>query len=189
MAPSQRWTHENIITACRRWVDDVVIRENFCPFAKREQDKGSVRYCVATGNGLEQAVQFFADELMRLDDTPETETTLAIYPTGFDDFDDYLELLELAQEVLESIGYEGRYQIASFHPDYCFEGAAEDAAENYTNRSPFPMLHLLREASLSQALANYPNPESIPERNVAHARELGRTELQGRLDAVLLQEN
>ena len=189
MEQTQRWTHESIIAACRGWVDKVVVAENFCPFAKREQDKGSVRYCVATGNGLEQAVQFFADELMRLDDTPEIETTLAIYPTGFEDFDDYLELLELAQEVLESIGYEGRYQIASFHPEYCFEGVEEDAAENYTNRSPFPMLHLLREASLSQALANYPAPESIHERNVEHARQLGRDELQGRLDALLLQKD
>ncbi|MDO6461608.1 DUF1415 domain-containing protein [Granulosicoccaceae sp. 1_MG-2023] len=189
MPQAQQWTIERIIAASRQWVDEVVIKENFCPFAKREQDQGRIRYCVATGNGLEQAVQFFADELLRLDEEAQIETTLAIYPTGFEDFDDYLELLELAQQVLESIGYEGRYQIASFHPDYCFEGAEEDDAANYTNRSPFPMLHLLREAGLNQALANYPDPESIPARNVAHAQALGREELQGRIDAILLQKD
>ena len=171
-----------IIRECRRWVEDVVIGLNFCPFAKPPMAKDRVRFSVSPHQKLEENLQFFADELLRLDESAATETTLAIFPSGFEDFDDYLELLELAQEILSSIGFEGKYQLASFHPDYCFEGCDESAPENYTNRSPWPMLHLIREDSVSRAVENYPDAEKIPERNIACARELGQETLQSMLD-------
>jgi len=176
-------TAENILDACQNWVDTVVIGENFCPFAKRERDRDSIRYSIAPSDKLEVAIQFFADELLFIDENPDTETSLLIFPASFDHFDDYLELLELSQEVLESIGFEGRFQLASFHPEYCFEGCSEDDAENYTNRSPYPMLHLIREESLEKALKSVQSPESIPERNVAHAKKLGIETLRKLLDS------
>ncbi|MDH5711889.1 MAG: DUF1415 domain-containing protein, partial [Gammaproteobacteria bacterium] len=112
-----------------------------------------------------------------------TETTLLVFAEGFKDFGDYLDLVELAQDLLADQGYEGIYQIASFHPDYCFADAELDDAANYTNRSPYPMLHLIREASMEKALAHYPEPEKIPERNVEYARELGLEEMQRQLEA------
>ncbi|MCB1754996.1 MAG: DUF1415 domain-containing protein [Gammaproteobacteria bacterium] len=172
---------DDIIKACCNWLDDIVIGENFCPFAKRERERGSIRFALAPQAALESALQFFADELLLLDDDPAIETSLLIYPQGFDDFDDYLELLEYAQEVLASIGFEGRYQLASFHPRYCFEGCAEDDAENYTNRSPWPILHLIREDSVSRAADNYPAIDEIPRRNIEHARKIGRHALRQRL--------
>ncbi|MEP1552769.1 DUF1415 domain-containing protein, partial [Paraglaciecola sp.] len=92
---------------------------------------------------------------------------------GFSDFDKYLDLVDGANEFIERGGYGGLYQIATFHPDYCFDGEKSNDAANYTNRSPYPILHLLREASLEQVLKNYPNPENIPDNNITKARELG----------------
>lgn len=175
-------TTEAILDACQNWVDKVVIGENFCPFAKRERDRDSIRYSLASADKLEPCIQFFADELLFLDDNTDVETSLLIFPKAFDDFDDYLELLELSQEVLESIGFEGKYQLASFHPDYCFDGCNTDDPENYTNRSPYPMLHLIREESLENALKSVQSPESIPERNIAHAKKLGIETLRKLLD-------
>jgi len=106
-----------------------------------------------------------------------------IYAGAFADFDDYLDFLGLAEALLSDQGYEGIYQLASFHPDYSFEEAALDDAANYTNRSPYPMLHLLRESSLEQAIAHYPDPENIPERNIALTRELGLTKMKTLLAA------
>lgn len=156
----------DIISACQKWLDTIIIAHNFCPFAKRERDRDSIRYALAASPKLEQCLQMVADELIYLDDNPRTETSLLIFASGFENFDNYLELLELGNEVLASLNYEGRYQLASFHPDYCFEGCNEDDVENYTNRSPYPLLHLLREESLTVAIDNHPAPESIPQRNI-----------------------
>ncbi len=174
--------NNRIIIHCRNWINDVVIGLNFCPFAKPEMDRERVRFTVSDHAPLEQNLQFFADELLTLDDKPETETSLLIFPYGMEDFDDYLELLELSQEILASIGFEGKFQLASFHPDYCFDGCEPEAAENYTNRSPWPMLHLIREDSVTRAVENYPEAEKIPERNIALARKLGSEAMQKMLD-------
>lgn len=162
-----------ILQACQKWLDTIIIAHDFCPFAKRERDREAIRYSLAASPKLEQCLQMVADELIYLDDNPGTETSLLIFAEGFEDFDIYLELLELGQEVLASLGYEGRYQLASFHPSYCFEGCGEDDVENYTNRSPYPLLHLLREESLTVAIDNHPDPESIPQRNIDLTKENG----------------
>ena len=117
------------------------------------------------------------DECRRLDAEPAIETTLMILPDGMSDFEDYLDLLNVAEALLEAEGYAGIYQLASFHPEYVFAGAPAEDPANYTNRSPWPMWHLLRETSVEAAVAAYPDPESIPERNVDALREAGHAVL------------
>ena len=109
---------------------------------------------------------------------PEVQTSLLIYPYGLESFDAYLDFLAIAEELLQVQAYEGIFQLASFHPQYCFDGALLDDPANYTNRSPYPMLHLLRESSLEKALANYPEPEKIPQHNIALTRQLGLATLE-----------
>jgi hypothetical protein len=119
----------------------------------------------------------------QLDADAETETTLLILPTGWDDFDDYLDLLAIAEQLLIEQHYEGIYQLASFHPDYRFETdlAGEEDPANYTNRSPYPMLHIIRETSIDRAVANHPDPDNIPVRNITLTRELGLEKLRALL--------
>ncbi|MDT8451452.1 MAG: DUF1415 domain-containing protein [Gammaproteobacteria bacterium] len=179
----QSMIEQGVIKQTRCWVKTVIVGNNFCPFARRELERGSIRYSVKTGRDMESALQAVVDECIQLDNNDAIETMLLIFPEGFQDFEDYLQLVELAEGLLADQGYESVYQVASFHPDYCFAGAEQNDAANYTNRSPYPMLHLIREASLEQALINYPEPEKIPEQNVERARELGLEEMQRRLKA------
>lgn len=111
--------------------------------------------------------------MRELDKDGERETSLLIFPDALSDFDEYLDVLALANAVLKESGYDGIYQLASFHPKYLFAGAAVDDAANYTNRSPYPMLHILKEASVEAALESYPNPKAISTRNVEVTRGLG----------------
>ena len=115
----------------------------------------------------------FVNEIERLDNNEMIDTCLLILPNAFEKFEDYLGLLSLAEGLLKKKGYEGIYQLASFHPLYLFAGSNEDDAANYTNRSIYPMLHLLREESIDKAIENYKDPGSIPERNINFAREKG----------------
>ena len=108
-----------------------------------------------------------------LDMTPSRETSLVIIPEGLDNFQYYLDVIEAAETELKSRGYEGVYQLASFHPEYVFEGTDVDDAANYTNRAPYPIIHILREASVEAAVEGYDNPEKIPERNIALTRKMG----------------
>ena len=183
MNKDQNLINQIVVNQTYCWVKSVIIKHNFCPFARRELERNSIRYCVNRDTELEPALQAVIDECICLDDNKNTETTLLIFSEGFSDFDDYLDLVELAQDLLADQGYEGIYQLASFHPNYCFEGAEQDDVANYTNRSPYPMMHLIREASMEKALESYPEPEKIPERNVEYARELGMEEMQRQLEA------
>lgn len=142
---------------------------NFCPFAARVLRQDSIHYEVR--HSFPKAV--FLGECRRLDDQPALSTSLLILTQPDLNFDDYLGLVDKAQGWLEGAHYEGVYQLASFHPDYCFDGSARDDAANYTNRSPFPMLHLLREQAVSDALDAYPDAEAIPDKNIACARARG----------------
>ena len=155
---------------------------NFCPFAKRELDRDSVRYVVCDALELESCVESVFEECVFLDSNEAVETTLIVFSKAFKSFDDFLDCVDIAEQLLTQQGYDGVYQMASFHPDYCFADATNDDAANYTNRSPFPMLHLLREASLEKALVSYPDPENIPKRNVDKAREIGFKAMKARLD-------
>jgi hypothetical protein len=162
-----------VIEKTRQWLEEVVIGLNFCPFAKRELRRDAVRFTVNASGDMGDALQQLIVECGFLDANPDTETTLLILPTGYAEFLDYLDLAGLAEDLLAEQGYEGVYQVASFHPDYCFADAEPDDAANYTNRSPYPMLHLLREASLDTAIDNYPDIDSIPANNMKKARALG----------------
>jgi hypothetical protein len=117
-------------------------------------------------------------EIQRLDDTPSIETILLIFPGAFPIFNDYLELVSLSEKLMTKEGYDGVYQVASFHPLYLFAGSSENDPENYTNRSVYPMLHLIRETSIDKALEFYKNPNDIPERNIRFAKEKGLVYMQ-----------
>ncbi|MEQ1637525.1 MAG: DUF1415 domain-containing protein [Methylococcales bacterium] len=164
-----------IIEQSRAWIKTVVIDHAICPFAKREYDRDSIRYSVTKTAATEECLNNLILECQNLDTTPDCETTLLILARGFKDFNDFLGLIEIAEALLFEQGYEGVYQLASFHPDYCFANAPSGDPANYTNRSPYPMLHLLREASIETVLKNHPDPEKIPERNIQHTRQLGIT--------------
>ncbi|MDO9104543.1 MAG: DUF1415 domain-containing protein [Methylovulum sp.] len=171
------------LNATQTWLKTVVIEHSICPFAKRELDCGSIRFTVNHNTDTESCLLDLIDECGLLDADERIETTLLIYAKAFADFDSYLDFLEIAEALMLEQGYEGIYQLASFHPHYCFDGARPDDAANYTNRSPYPMLHLLREASLELAIDSYPQPEAIPQRNIELTRSLGLTTMQALLKA------
>ena len=174
---------QQLISTTQTWLKTIIIEYSICPFAKRELDRGSIRFSVNHDTEIESCLMNLMLECDRLDTDSSIETTLLIYDCAFTVFDDYLDFLELAETLLIEQGYEGVYQLASFHPDYCFEGAKQDDPANYTNRSPYPMLHLLREAGIEQAVATYPHPENIPQRNIELTRELGLAKMQALLAA------
>ena len=174
-----------IISQTKKWITDVVVGCNFCPFAARELKQNRVHYQVEFATELSICLESFLHECIRLDKDKEIETTLLIFPNAFHSFDEYLSLAELAEKLLRKKGYEGIYQVASFHPLYHFAGSNTDDAANYTNRSVYPMLHLLREESIEQALERYPDPEQIPDRNIRFAREKGTAYMKMLRDACL----
>ncbi len=157
----------------QNWVERMIMKYNICPFARQEVERGSIRYAVIHESKIHRVLEALIEECIRLDDKPEIETTLFIVPRGFEGFYSYLDLVDVANDLLIEQGYEGIYQLASMHPDYCFDGEPMDEPSNYTNRSPYPMLHIIREASMEQALADYNAPESIPERNIEFTQHKG----------------
>jgi hypothetical protein len=166
-------TTEDIIAQTKKWIADVVIGCNFCPFASVPYKKGSIHYAVEYSTDLNSSLQALMLECQRLDEDESIETILLIFPEAFADFDDYLHMVEMAEELMDDQDYEGIYQVASFHPDYRFADSMEDDPANYTNRSVYPMLHLLREESLEKAIDSHPDVEGIPERNIEFARGKG----------------
>ncbi|GMR15948.1 MAG: DUF1415 domain-containing protein [Gammaproteobacteria bacterium] len=171
--PNTNKDDQRIIAQTKKWLESVIVAHNYCPFAKREIDKGSVRYQLIYETEFNSLLESVIQECIWLDQNAETETTLIILPANLSDFNSFLDCLVLAEDLLISQGYEGTYQIASFHPDYCFQGAEENDPANFTNRSPYPMFHLIRESSVQLAIENHPDAESIPERNVEYARQQG----------------
>lgn len=169
-------------TEVRQWVAEVVIGLNFCPFAHREVEKHRVLYVDSSAQSIEAALEDLASAMQELLEDERIETTLLVLSQGFQDFDDYLDLLDYAQITVRELNLEGTLQIASFHPDYQFADTASDDVSNFTNRAPYPILHLLREASLEKVLARYPNPETIPERNIEVAQQCGIAYFQALLE-------
>jgi hypothetical protein len=161
-----------VIDATKHWLSDVVIRLNLCPFARQPFVAGSMRFRVSQADNEAQLLMDLAAEIAYLTATPTTETTLLIHPGMLNDFLDYNDFLALCDALLVDLSVDGVFQIASFHPHYQFAGTTDDAIENYTNRSPAPMLHLLREDRITEALASYPDPAVIPENNIARLRSL-----------------
>ena len=166
----------------RHWLEKVIVAHNFCPFAKRELIKNSIRFDVVEQKEIEPCLEALIVACETMDQAPEIETTLLIIPDGFTDFEQYLDLLDISERLLEARRYDGVYQLASFHPTYCFNEADSDDPANYTNRSPYPMLHLLREASIEASLKNIEDPETIPLNNIERARAIGLEALEKQLE-------
>jgi uncharacterized protein len=167
------YTTAQVIEQTKKWITDVVVACNFCPFAAREVRRNSIHYQVETSTDLKTCLAAFLEECKRLDEQPAIETVLLIFPHAVKEFSQYLDLVGQAEKLLRKKGYEGVYQVASFHPEYLFASAPADDPANYTNRSIYPMLHLLREESVEQAIKHYTNPGQIPEKNIDFARGKG----------------
>ena len=168
-------TPEEIITSTQNWLEKAVIGLNLCPFAKAVHIKKQIRYFVSEARTPEALLQDLMSELEVLAEAnPEKiETTLLIHPYVLSDFLDYNEFLDVADEALEDADLDGILQIASFHPNYQFAETEADDIENFTNRSPFPTLHLLREESIDAAVQAFPEADAIYEKNMQTLRELG----------------
>lgn len=164
---------EQIIDQTKKWIVDVVIGCNLCPFAANVVKQRAIFYNVETSVDQNKCLDSFVHEMDRLDNDDTIETSFLIFPNTFERFNDYLELLSRAEKLVVEKGNEGIYQVASFHPLYLFAGSDENDAANYTNRSIYPMLHLLREQSIDKALEHYKSPENIPQRNINFTREKG----------------
>ena len=175
---------EQVIDRTKKWIIDVVIGCNFCPFAVNVVKQQTIFYKVEENTDVEACLASFVLEMERLDNDLTIETSFLIFPNAFQKFDDYLDLVSLAEELLNRKGYEGVYQVASFHPLYLFANSDENDPANYTNRSIYPMLQLLREESIDKALANYKDPESIPARNINFAKEKGLAYMKMLRDAL-----
>jgi hypothetical protein len=160
------------------WVRSFIIEHNICPFAKGPVNKGQLRINVSETTKKAQALEDLMTEILFLDEHPAIETTLLVFPHAFKDFFTYLDFVDLAEQLIVIQGYEGIYQLATFHPHYFFADTDPDDLSNYTNRSPYPMLHLLREDLLERAIAAYGDTDKIPEKNIAKMNELGLKILQ-----------
>jgi hypothetical protein len=169
-----------IAAHARRWIERFVIGLNLCPFAASllrgepgARESLRIAVCAQTQpRALAEAV-LAEFEILRAAPADAPETTVLVFRQALREFDDYLDFLALAEDLLYECGLEGILQIASFHPDYQFEGTQPEDVSNFTNRAPYPMLHFLREESVSHALERYPEPERIPERNIERLRAMG----------------
>lgn len=163
------------IAETRAWVERAVVGLNLCPFARAPLVKGQIRFVLAEVDGAEALLAVLVDELQRLAETAPAavETTLIVHPGVLEDFDDYNDFLGVAEAAVAELGLEGTIQVASFHPDYRFEGSEPGDIANATNRSPYPTLHLLREASVERAVDAVPDTEAIWEANVETMERLG----------------
>jgi len=180
---------EQIITQTQVWVDNVIVRLNICPFAKAEVQAQTIHYQVIEPSTFNQYLEALWQACVNLDNNAEIATTLIILSDPNMDFDQYLDLVEFSEQKLTSEGYDGIYQLASFHPDYCFDAQTPDDAANFTNRSPYPMLHLIREADITKALSTFIKPEMIPERNIEFTRRKGHQHMQQLLDSCYDEKN
>ena len=159
----------------RQWLEKAVIGLNLCPFAKAPHVKNLVRISVSQARHLDAFLEDLDRELQLLGNTPadELETTLLVHPTLFPDFDTFNQMLDIADAAVVDNGLEGIVQIAPFHPDFQFEGTDSDDISNYTNRSPYPTLHLIREDSIAKAAQAFPDASAIFERNIALLEKMG----------------
>jgi hypothetical protein len=168
-------TTDEIIVATRRWLERSVIGLNLCPFAESVYRGDRVRFRVSEQRSASALLEELRSELAGLQaaDPQYCETALLIHPWVLADFIEYNDFLEVCDAAIAELGLEGELQVASFHPQYQFAGTQSEDIENYTNRSPYPMLHLLREASIERAIAAVPDTDEIYRRNIRTLRTLG----------------
>ncbi|EJG1029830.1 DUF1415 domain-containing protein [Vibrio parahaemolyticus] len=161
-----------------QWLNDVVIGLNLCPFAAKPQRNKQIKIFVSEATQEEALLEDILQQLIELSTTePEKlETTLVVVPNMLQDFWDYNFCIDWVEGLIKQQDWEGIFQVATFHPDYCFGGAAPEDDENLTNRSPYPIFHLIREESMEKVLKHYPDPESIPDTNIARVSALSEEE-------------
>ena len=165
------------------WLASIVIGLNLCPFAEREHRKNKIRFKTSTAEVEQEIVRDLIVELSLLNKRDDIETSLLILPQVLSEFEHFNDFLGFADSLLREMNLEGVFQIASFHPQYRFSDTESDSAENYTNRSPYPILHLLRESSLDWAIDQHPNTDQIPLANIALMNSLGAAHMQSLLAA------
>lgn len=167
---------EKYIIDTKNWVEKVVIGLNLCPFAKPVFVKNQIKFVLSEAKNPQALTEDLVKELVFLTEIEgdDIETTVLVHPFVLQDFGHYMDYLELANDILYQLNLEGILQIASFHPDYQFEGTTKDDLENYTNRSPYPMLHIIREDTIEKAVKTYPNVEEIPQNNIKKVRSIGK---------------
>jgi len=184
VAPEQAERHT------RAWLAQCVVGMNLCPFARPLTDAPGLRVAVCQASAEQDLRAAFLSELDRMQSCSEADiaTTLLVFNRALADFNDYLDFLDDAQYLLERAGLDGVVQLASFHPDYQFQGEPAGAASHYSNRSPWPTLHLLREAMVTRLVDSYPNPEQIPRNNVDQLEAMGTTALAAKWDALFSSE-
>lgn len=168
-------TNERAIAHVRAWIELFVVDLNLCPFASPVVSTDALRIVACESASPEVTATLLITELDLLSQSSESDiaTSVLVFTEGLENFDDYLGFLDDAQTVLEEMGLDGEIQLVSFHPDYRFEGEPIDAISRFTNRAPYPLIHLLRETMVTTALEAYPNPERIPERNIQTLERMG----------------
>lgn len=164
--------------AVAQWLQEVVIGLNLCPFARKPFMANKVRIEVVAEARAEALIQQLQAELRFLDEHPELDTSILVLTQALDDFLAYNDFVHEVEDWLWREGYEGIYQVASFHPDYYFADTEPSDVSNFTNRAPFPLLHILREQQLEELLARYPDADTIPEQNILRLRQLSAEQLR-----------
>lgn len=172
LSPSTITEHVN------QWLNDVVIGLNLCPFAAKPQRNQQIKVFVSQASREEELLEDILDQLLELDTkaAQELETTLVVVPNMLNDFMDYNFFIDWVEALIRQQDWEGIFQVATFHPHYCFAGTCPEDDENLTNRSPYPIFHLIREQSMAKVLKHYPNPEAIPEINIQRVSQLSPAE-------------
>ena len=170
-------SEERIVAPVKHWLETVVVGLDLCPFARKALLDSKVHFAVAWSQRRELLLERLAEEIHHLDEHPEIQTTLLIHPRALLNFEKYNQFLDLVDELLERMDKEGVYQVASFHPQYAFEDVDIRDPANYSNRSPYPILHLLREDDVEAAIASHPDIDSVPQKNIRVLREMGEQKL------------
>ncbi|WP_070967882.1 DUF1415 domain-containing protein [Vibrio sonorensis] len=166
--------NQTIYNEVHRWLKDVVIGLNLCPFAAKPERNKQIDIVISDATAEEALLEDILTELIRLEhsEPSELETTLVVVPEMLQDFMDYNFFIEWVEALIRQQNWEGVFQLATFHPEYCFADAHPDDSENLTNRSPYPVFHLIREESMEKVLRHYPDPESIPDNNIRMVESL-----------------
>lgn len=175
MSPTGRSTIEQVEQQVRAWLDHFVVGLNLCPFARPIVASAALRISICDSKQLQQVAEAFMAELDLIQQSPESDiaTTLLVLPNALNDFEEYLSFIENAEALIDQMGLTGVIQLASFHPDYQFEAESSDSASHFTNRSPYPLIHFLREEMMERVLENFPNPEQIPQCNIQKLEAMG----------------
>ncbi|MCI2284536.1 DUF1415 domain-containing protein [Colwellia sp. MSW7] len=168
----------SVISATKQWLEEVIIGLNFCPFAKKEFVNNTICFHESVTDQVKPALHELIEQCRYLQAHDDLETTLIIYRDGFRGFERYLDLVDYGNDLLVNSGFEGIFQLASMHPEYCFDGEDYEDSSNFTNRSPYPIIHIIREASLAKVLSVYNEPEKIPENNIILANKKGANYFQ-----------